>query len=200
MRNVPILGLTGPTGSGKSVVAAYLSAHGAAIIDCDAVAREVTEVGHPCLQALAQAFSSDILREDGSLDRARLASLAFADEAGRRRLNAVTHPYISERCRARIRQLCTEDVRAVVLDAPLLFESGLDRDCTTTAAVLAPSELRLQRIMARDGLSETAARLRMSAQPDDAFYRARAARILYNDGSRSALYQQTEEWLLCVLC
>lgn len=194
MDKIRRIGLTGPTGSGKSELSAWLAAQGAAIIDCDALAREVTVAGHPCLAKLAEAFSPQILRPDGSLDRARLASLAFSSEQGRLLLDSITHPYILALCHEREAAAVAAGYTCVVWDAPLLFESGLDADCTETVAVLASPETRLARIMARDGIAEDAARVRMMAQPDDAFYRDQATAVLQNDGTLDDLYAAAARW------
>lgn len=179
-----ILGLTGPTGAGKGVVTARMREAGVLVVDTDRIAREVVEKGQPCLQALVDAFGDGILREDGTLDRAALAAAAFASDDAHQRLNAVTHPFIIERSLEYMKQ--SGALRAVI-DAPLLFESGMDRLCDATAAVLAPAPMRLERIMRRDGISREQAQLRMSAQPDDAFYRARVDHILNNDGDLPTL-------------
>ena len=179
-----VLGLTGPTGAGKGEVTKRLAAAGVLIVDTDRIAREVVEKGQPCLTALVQAFGDGILHEDGSLDRAALAAAAFSSPEGSKRLNAVTHPYIIERS---LEILRSSDSDRAVIDAPLLFESGMDACCDTTAAVLAPADVRLKRIMARDGISEEKARLRMNAQPQEAFYRERVAYIIENDSDAAAL-------------
>lgn len=191
------IGLTGQTGSGKSVVAAFWAERGAAIIDADAIAREVTKPGHPCLKALAEAFSPDILRADGSLDRKALAARAFTDPAATKKLTGITHPYILALCRERAAQARTAGAPFVVFDAPLLFESGLSDDCDLTVAVLADPDTRRARIRARDALTEAEARQRMRTQPNDFYYIARADRILYNNGDTEALRAQAEAVLLC---
>ncbi len=179
-----VIGLTGPTGAGKGVVAAYLAKTGALIIDTDRLAREVVEPGEPCLQALVEAFSPTILNKDGSLNRAALAAMAFADDEAHAKLNATTHPFIIDRS---LRLLRESDAAVAVIDAPLLFESGMDRLCDVTVAVLAPTDTRLARIMARDGIDRERARQRMNAQPSDTFYRERADHTIINDGEVSAL-------------
>ena len=182
-----IVGLTGPTGAGKGVVGALLAARGAFIIDTDRLAREVVAKGEPCLAALAAHFGQDILLDDGSLDRAALAAKAFADPHEKAALEAITHPAIIARSQDLLRD-CHAPL--AVIDAPLLFESGMDAICHTTLAVLAPAEVRLARIRTRDGIDETAALRRMNAQPDDAFYRERADHILNNDGDEAQLEAQ----------
>lgn len=178
-----VLGLTGPTGAGKGVATARMKAAGVLVIDTDRIAREVVEKGQPCLAALVEAFGDGILREDGSLDRAALAATAFTDEASHQRLNAITHPFIIERSLEIMKQ--SNSTRAVI-DAPLLFESGMDRLCDVTAAVLAPAAMRLERIMRRDDIDARRAKERMDAQPDDAFYRDRVDHSLDNNGDLSA--------------
>ena len=199
MTETPILGLTGPTGSGKGLLAAWFAARGAAVIDCDRLSREVTQAGSPCLQELVAAFSEEILCADGSLDRAALARRAFASDAARQTLNRITHPHILALARKRAQEAIAAGVPLVVMDAPTLFESGLDADCSHTAAVLAPQEMRLRRILQRDGLTEDAAKQRMAAQPNDTFYRERATTVFCNDGTPSDLYRQAEEWWACTL-
>ncbi len=182
-----ILGLTGPTGAGKGAVGAMLTKRGAQVIDTDRLAREVVEKGSECLRQLAAHFGDDILHADGTLDRAALAAKAFASPAEKAALEAITHPAIIARTQD---ILASSEAPFAVIDAPLLFESGMDALCDVTLAVLAPAELRLSRILARDGITEAAARQRMNAQPDDAFYRERADHILINDGDEAQLLKR----------
>lgn len=176
------LGLTGPTGAGKTTVARLLEQNGIPLVDADAIARTVAEKGSPVLSALADTFGKDILFPDGSLDRRALAAVAFSSKENTEKLNAVTHPAILARIR---RALADAAGDAVILDAPLLFETGLDALCDHTVAVVADEAVRLARITARDGISEEAAKKRMAVQPDTAFYAARADILLYNNGDRS---------------
>ena len=176
------LGLTGPTWAGKSTVARLLEQNGIPLVDADAIARTVTEKGSPVLSALADTFGKDILFPDGSLDRRALAAVAFSSKENTERLNAVSHPAILVRIR---RALADATGDAVVLDAPLLFETGLDALCDHTVAIVADEAVRLARITARDGISEEAAKKRMAVQPDTAFYAAHADILLYNNGDRS---------------
>lgn len=179
-----VLGLTGPTGAGKGAVGELLAQRGARIIDTDRLAREVVEPGSECLAQLAACFGQDILRGDGSLDRAALAKKAFSSPIRKKELEAITHPAII----ARSRDILSHSTAALaVIDAPLLFESGMDSLCDVTLAVVAPAPIRLERIMRRDGIDEAAAALRMNAQPAEEFYRSRADHTLTNDGDLEAL-------------
>ncbi len=188
-----VIGLTGPTGAGKGEVGRLLAAYGALIIDTDRLARDVVEKGEPTLVALAESFGQDILREDGTLDRAALAAKAFQSHETQALLNRITHPAIIARSRAILAD-CTAPF--AVIDAPLLFEAGMDGLCDVTVAVLASPDKRLSRIMARDNISEERARERMQVQPDDTFYRARADRILVNDGDLEVLQEQVDRFMI----
>lgn len=184
------IGLTGPTGAGKSTVAAYLAQHGIPTVNADAAAREVTALGSPTLPLLADAFGQDILLKDGSLDRKTLAARAFVDKAATAALNAITHPAIIAVMDAKIAVLQANGAKAVVIDAPLLFEAGIDATCDHTVAVIAPDTVRCGRIMQRDGISSAAAALRMQAQPSADFYKTRAEIVLENNGDLTVLLQQ----------
>jgi dephospho-CoA kinase len=169
----PVIGLTGPTGAGKSTVASALERLGCAIVDADRAARSITGRAD-CLARLKAVFGADIVRTDGGLNRQKLAARAFSSPENTKKLNAVTHPAIIAECERRLTRAKEKDCRAVILDAPLLFESGTQGLCDATVAVLAPDASRLKRIMARDGIGEAEARERMGAQHGGEYYRKRA--------------------------
>ena len=177
-----IIGLTGPTGAGKSTVAQMLRARGLYIADADAAARAVMQSGSPVLADLARAFGADILLPDGSLDRKALASRAFASAEGVRTLNRLTHPAIDRFLFDEI--AAHPEAPAAVIDAAALIESGICEKCDLIAVVLAPLDVRLSRIMERDRLSRDDALLRVGAQKEDDFYLAHADVTLWNDGTR----------------
>ena len=187
-----VLGLTGPTGAGKSAAAAVFAQEGCTVIDCDRVARDVTRTDGVCLQALADAFGAEILLPDGTLNRRRLAAIAFASRENELKLNAITHPPIMNRVQTEIGAAQTE---AVVLDAPLLFESGADALCGQTVAVLARQPIRCSRIMARDGITEEEALRRISAQQPDEFYRRRAGAVFENNADLAAFEEAVRRWI-----
>lgn len=176
-----VIGLTGPTGAGKSQLSLFFEKSGATVIDCDKLAREV-ETGE-CLSAIVNAFSEDVLSE-GELDRSKLARIAFSSEENTEKLNATVLPFILKELKKRI-SLISQGM--VIIDAPTLFESGADKLCGMTVAVTADKEIRLKRIKERDGISDESALLRMSAGKDDKFYLDRADFLLYNNGSISDL-------------
>lgn len=169
-----IFGLTGPTGAGKSTVAAELCRQGCTVLDCDRIARQVTTDCVPCLEELRSEFGDEVFQDDGTLNRTKLAEKAFSSADGTKKLNAITHPWIRSRIEQEIQRSREQGSKLFVLDAPLLFEAGADVLCNQILAVLAPADLRMQRIIQRDNLTEDLAKARMQAQPEDVFYQERA--------------------------
>jgi len=190
VNRIHVIGLTGPTGSGKSTVCDTWRKAGAVIIDADQAARQVTEPGSPTLQLLADAFGKDILADDGTLIRAELARRAFADPQHTALLNSITHPAIVKVIRQRLERAAEEGHHTVVIDAPLLYEAGADALCHHIVAVTAPVDKRMGRIMQRDQLTAEAAQLRIQAQPDDTFYCRDGVTVLRNDADEEALRQR----------
>lgn len=190
MNKIQVIGLTGPTGSGKSTLAQLFSRRKLPVIDADALARQVTAAGSPVLAELAGHFGAEILHPDGSLNRRALAAAAFSSPGKTALLNSVTHPAVIRLAEEQIAAYAAEGVPAVVLDAPLLYESGADKICDTVIAVLAPPGQRLSRIMARDSLTEQQALLRMKAGQPDRFYLDRTGNIVYNEGNLSDFLKQ----------
>lgn len=184
------VGLTGGMGSGKSSVSARLREHGARVVDADAIAREVVAPGEPALAELAEAFGADVIAADGTLDRALLARRAFADEASRRRLNAITHPRIAART-AELFALARPG-EVLVHDMPLLIENGLAGDHDLVVVVHAPEETRVRRLVESRGVDAADARRRIAAQIDDATRLAAADVVLDNSGTREGLVEQVD--------
>ncbi len=169
-----VVGLTGQTGSGKSTVSRILTDCGIPVIDCDRLAREAVEPGSECLLQLVQAFGAKILQQDGSLDRANMAAIAFPDPE-------------------KLEMLVSAGETLVVVDAPTLFESGADEFCSIVISVIAPESLRYERILERDHLEPESAKRRMGAQKDDNFYTGRSDYVLVNDGSVKVLEERTRQ-------
>jgi len=192
---VKTIGLTGGIASGKTAVSDMLAARGLAIVDTDLLAREVVEPGTPGLAAIATAFGPAVLAADGSLDRAALGAIVFEDAAARATLNAITHPRIRELMTARVAAHAAAGARGAVLVVPLLFENGLDAMVDESWVVDVPETVQKQRLMARNGLSEAEADARIASQlPRDA-KRAKATRVIANQGDLAALGVEVERVL-----
>lgn len=184
-----IIGLTGGSGTGKGTVAARMRELGAGWVDADAVYRDLCAANREMLAALNAAFGG-VTDETGALDRPKLAKIVFSDPEKLAKLNEITIPYI--RAASLDAMQAQSSCPIVLYDAPTLFEGGVDDLCEKTIGVLADTETRVQRVMARDGISEEAARARILAQPDDGFYRARCDYILENNGDLAALWRETD--------
>lgn len=165
-----VYGLTGKTGAGKSTVAAFLKEKGFYIIDGDIIARHITDKGKPALKKLAGYFGEDILNADGTLNRRLLASRAFSSPENTDMLNRITHPLITEEFETEIENAEREGYSKAVIDAAALLESECKNLCSKIIVVCAPEEMRLRRILARDGITEDEAKRRMNAQRDDEYY------------------------------
>ncbi len=187
-----IIGLTGQTGAGKSTLAKRLAEEGIPIIDGDIAAREITAAGSPVLNELAAVFGQDIICGDGSLDRRLLASRAFASKANTKKLNKITHPAITVSIKNKIESAQKSGARAVVIDAAVLLESGIAEECDIIAVVTAPFDIRLERIMRRDGLSKDEALKRIKIQPADKAYFDKAD-IILQAYPPSIVEQETEK-------
>ena len=175
-----IIGLTGLTGAGKSTVAQKLMAYGCYHIDADKVAREVINNNENVKNKLKERFGADVINADGTTNRPLLASRAFADEQSTLDLNAITHPAVIEEIKSIIKDIEEVGYRGIIIDAIALFESGLDTLCDFNVTVVAPKEIRLERIMKRDNITEEKALERINAQKDESFFTSKADFVLWN--------------------
>ena len=185
------IGLTGGIGAGKSALSATFAECGGIIVDGDVIAREVVQPGTDGLASLVEAFGSDILQSDGSLDRPALAAKAFADDEARQKLNGIVHPLVGQR-RAEIIASVPQDA-VVVEDIPLLVESGMAPLFPLVVVVYADVELRVRRLVELRGMPEDDARARIAAQADDEQRRAVADIWLDNSGSQEDLVKRARE-------
>ncbi len=188
-----VIGLTGGIGTGKSTASAYLRKRGFAVINADQIARQIVEPGTPLLAELERTFGKHILTEEGSLDRKALATIVFADAEKRRQLDAMMHGRIIQVIQEQIQQYQAMGThKGIVLDVPLLFETGLDKKCERTWLLTANRDIRIARVCARDSMSvpEVAARIR--SQLDDEEKKRRADRVIDNSGTVQELERQME--------
>ena len=187
-----VLGLTGPTGAGKGEVGRILAVLGASVIDCDALYHEML-ASDTALRADLTAAFPDCAVGNGGVDRRKLAAVVFADTDRLDRLNTLAFRHIRRAIRERLDALKASGAETAVLDAPTLFEAGADALCGATLAVLAPEEMRLARLKARDGLPEDALRARMASQHTEAFFRERCSFCVVNDGDLDRLRREVGE-------
>lgn len=185
------VGLTGGIGAGKSTVAEMLADLGAVVIDADVLAREVVAPGTLGLAAVVERFGPDVLNEDGSLDRGGLADLVFSDAEALADLNAIVHP----RVRARSAELAAQAApdAVVVMMIPLLVETGLGADLDAIVVVDVPDQVQLDRVQARDGLSEKQVLARIRAQADRERRLSAATHVIDNRGSVADTRRQVEQ-------
>ena len=176
-----IIGLTGPTGAGKSTVSAAAEQFGLKVVNCDLIARKAVEKGTEGLKALTAVFGNGILEKDGSLNRKELAAVAFKTPENTELLNKTLLPHIVKLVKKETNS------KNALLDAPTLFESGLNSECVKTIAVLADKKLREERITARDNITKQQALLRINAGKSDDFYKTHADCIIYNNGDENAV-------------
>ena len=182
------VGLTGGIGAGKGEVGRRLAARGALVIDADQVARDVVAPGTPGLTAIVETFGARVLRPDGSLDRALLGEVVFADDELRAKLNAIVHPLVGERMREIEETAGQPDV--MVHEIPLLAENGLAPAFDVVVVVDTPPEVQLERLISLRGMTSTHAKARMSAQGTREQRLAVATLVVDNSGALAALDDQ----------
>ncbi len=195
MSNSKIVGICGRSGSGKSTVGKMIMEKYPAYIDCDKVARYVTEKGSKCLSELTKSFGNEILNKDGSLNRANLGVLAFGQREKTDLLNRITHKYILEEVERLISLYAEKGEKIIFIDAPTLFESGLDKRCEFIVSVTADKSVLISRIKERDGKTEEEAEKRLLSQYDDAFLSQNSDYIIVNNGTVVELEEKVRLFL-----
>jgi dephospho-CoA kinase len=188
---VLLIGLTGGIGSGKSTVSALLAKRGAVVIDADRITRELQRAGSPVFDAMVKRFGAGIVASDGELDRQAVADIVFADSAALADLNAIVHPAVGAEIARRLEAEAPTD-HVVVLDVPLLVESGRD-DLAALVVVDIDPEIALRRLVAHRGMREDDVRARMARQASREERRARADHIIDNSGTPEDLVEQVDD-------
>jgi dephospho-CoA kinase len=183
---VYLVGLTGGIGSGKSTVAERLVEHGVELIDADQIAREVVEPGKPAWKKIVEHFGEDVLDTEGFIDRARLGAIVFGDESKRALLNELTHPPIVNSIATQLEVLQAFD-GVVVIDVPLLVESGNDRGYEAVIVVAAKPDTQLQRLVELRGMARGEAEARIAAQSPLEEKLAIATHVIWNEGTLDEL-------------
>ncbi|GAB2838530.1 dephospho-CoA kinase [Microbacterium insulae] len=191
---MPLVALTGGIASGKSTIARRLAEHGAVVVDADQIVRDVQQPGSPVLADLADAFGADILRADGSLDRAALGTRAFGDDDAVARLNAIVHPAVRIESAERFAAAFAADPEAVVVyDVPLLVEARVDDPWELIVVAHAPADVRRHRLVELRGLSEADAAARLASQVSDEARLAVADVVIDTAGSLEETHRQVDE-------
>lgn len=180
--SLTIIGLTGPTGAGKTTVLHVLEEMGAVVLDADAIYHQLTVSSGPMREELQARFGPDIYDHQGVLLRKQLGAKVFGDPQALEDLNAITHRYICGEIRRQLDLAQAEGKQVAVVDAIALIESGVAQLCHITVAVVARPETRIGRIMARDGIDEAYARKRVEAQKPAEFFEGHCQYTLHNDG------------------
>lgn len=187
-----LIALTGGIASGKSTIAARLAALGAVVVDADALARDVVQPGEPALEGIRDAFGDEVIRPDGSLDRAALGRIVFSDPQRRHVLNGIVHPAVLHRSHAAFDAAFAADRRAVVVyDVPLIDARGVGEFDRIVVAD-APVDVRVRRLMDLRGMTEEDARARVAAQLSDADRRALASDVIDTSGTLEQTLAQTD--------
>ena len=184
---VKVIGLTGMSGAGKSTACKIFKAEGFDVIDCDKICRRIVEKGKPCLREIAEAFGTAVLNEDGSLDRAETGRMIFSDDGKRHSLNGIMYPYVSYIV---IDTIIGMDKGFAVLDAPTLFESGIDSICDIIVSIVAEKQVLLSRIESRDFISREQAENRLASQHDREYFSERSDHLIENNGSSEEFFSE----------
>ena len=193
-----IIGITGRSGAGKGVACEIFRKHGIPAIDTDAVYHEILSAKGACTDELSATFGSEILDQNGLVERKKLAARVFGQEntpSLLHSLNGITHKYIMAKTRDIVQVHRQNGVRAVLIDAPQLFEAGVEKECDLTLGVIAPDALCVERIMARDGISRENAEKRLAAQHDNSYFRRHCTAVVENSASKADLEAQICQFL-----
>ena len=188
-----IIGLTGGSGSGKGAVCHILEEFNIPCIDTDRIYRDMTVTASECTKALVAEFGDGILNSSGGIDRTSLASIVFCGEGAeerRSRLNEITHAFILSKTRQILNTLSASGTKIAFVDAPVLFESGFDKECDVTVSVVANREIRLNRIIARDGITLEQAKNRINSQKSDDELTKLTDLSIENNGDLSELREE----------
>ena len=188
-----VIGLAGGSGSGKTTVSALFAEHNIMPVNTDEIYHNLTSSKTPCLSSIADEFGKGVLNEQGTLDRKALGAIVFADKEKLGRLNTISHYYVLNAVRDIISDAERQGYSGVIVDAPLLFESGFDKECDIIIVVTSAKGRRIERIVARDGISQSEAAKRISNQLSDEFVCARADFVITNNGTPSELKRQVEQ-------
>lgn len=193
-----IIGICGSSGSGKTTVCSILSSFGAEVLDCDVIYHELVSRKSACLDEIAKEFGKHLIQND-KLDRALLSKIVFSDPKKLKRLNEISHRHVLLELKRKLSDLEKTGCKVSVIDAPLLFESGLDSWCDLVCAVISSEKLQVSRLCNRDKISTNEAKLRLKNQLSADQLRKKADFIIQNNGEPEFLRDQCKLLLDSVL-
>jgi dephospho-CoA kinase len=188
-----IIGLTGQSGAGKTTVCGIFREMGFAVIIADELSREVTKAGSPCLSELAEVFGNEIIRENGELDRRRLAEMTFGDKNQLKRLGVIIFPYINEVFLREINRLSAAGENYIIYDAPTLFESRADGLCDIIISVTASEAHRTERVKRRDNITDSEIKKRFESQHSESYFIKKADFYIKNNKTEEELVLKARE-------
>ena len=187
-----IIGITGSSGAGKSTVCEILEAlYNVKVLNADKIARRLSQKGTSYLIDIIKLFGHEIVNEEGELKRRKLAQIIYSDSKKREELNKYTFKYIREDIEKQINKI--DESRVIAIDAPLLYEANLDKMCDKVIGVIAPHEIQIERIIARDDIDYEDAEKRLNAQKDNEFYIKKCDFIIENDNGFTKVEEQVKE-------
>lgn len=192
LSDVFVVGLTGQSGSGKTTVSDIFRENGFEVINADLISRKVMEKGSECLKEVSESFEN-VLFDDGTLNRKKLAEYIFSDKDKKELLNSITYPYITREVLHNIEEMSQNNKNLILLDAPTLFESRADDFCELVISIISDRENRLKRIIERDGISRELAEKRLASQYDNKFYIDNSDYIIKNNKTVEELKLKAKE-------
>ncbi len=192
LSDVFVVGLTGQSGSGKTTVSDVFRENGFEVINADFISRKVMEKGSECLNEVSESFEN-VLFDDGTLNRKKLAEYIFSDKDKKELLNSITYPYITREVLHNIEEMSQNNKNLILLDAPTLFESRADDFCELVISIVSDKESRIERIIERDGISRELAEKRLASQYDNKFYIDNSDYIIKNNKTVEELKLKAKE-------
>lgn len=197
-KGMKIIGITGPSGSGKSILASALRECGISVIDADELYHSLLVPPSRCLDLIRDAFGAGIFNSDGTLDRPALARIVFSDEEKLELLNSTVLSVVIDEAKKIIENLSVQGEQVAAIDAPTLIESGFNTECDLVVSVISDPDTRADRISERDHIGHDDALRRIRAQKDDEFYKRHSDVVIFNDGDIGALTAAAEKILISV--
>lgn len=191
--DIVVIGLTGQSGAGKTTVCQVFEQNGFTVINADMIARNIMYIDSPCLKEITERFGEEILNPDRSLNRQKMADIAFSDKEILYQYNALCYPYITYEILTMIKAYAEKDIRFILLDAPTLFESRADDFCNLIISVVSSEQSRLSRIIQRDNIPEEKILQRFSAQHSERFFVAHSDFVIKNNKTVDILIEKAKE-------